>query len=443
MKALERLYETARSGWDLVARSGASRWEIFSKASAVEELYFGDSPPVEKITTAETGVAVRLYSPGGAGFGAASGHGPGAARAALLGASNSLRRIPFDPMPPFHLLGAREMPPTGKLPPRGWARDTAEAVSKAVLAENGIRIRGLRFHQAEWGWLLSTGEGFTASHENTMLSMSVSLASRSSAGWSHEEWFWIPDADTFDPLKAAERIASRCDLFELPPASKDGLFDLLLHPELSAHLAAALAPLFLPGPVDRLAMLVDRQGRLASSCLRLVEDPSAADSPARTPCDGEGLPSRSHLLLERGIPRHRPSSHLESRLYGDPPQGGALRTSYRNRPRAGTSSLYLRAEGRFQPEDLIPSKGVALYLNRPLAVVDLDPARDSYRILASGTWLEGGRPCRNQASVEVRGTLSHLLQRIEAVGSDLNWFQTPAGFVAAPSMLIRCQPVMP
>lgn len=444
MDAIERLHETSRSSWDLAAHAGASRWEIFAKASAVEEVHFGDSPPVLRTMSAETGVAVRLRAPEGAGFGAASGSGPDAARAALLGARNSLFPMEIDPLPPPHLLGFREMPAPRPLPTRGWARDTATRLSEAILAESAsrLRIRGLNFHRAEYGWLLSTGEGFTASHEDTMLSLTAQLDSRGSQHWRHEEWFWIPDTESFDCEKAAVRIAGRCDLYDLPLSSREGLYDLLFHPEMSAHLAAALAPLFLPGPIDRLAPLLDRHGRLAAPCLRLVEDPSAADCPARTPCDGEGMSSRSHLLLERGIPRHRPSSYFESRLYGDPPQGGALRMSYRDRPHAGTSSIYLHSERPASPKDLIPSRGFALYLTRPLAPITLEPEEDSFRLLASGIWLEEGRPKYSQPLVEIRSSLSHLLRRIEAVGSDLNWYQTPAGFVAAPSMLIHCQRIM-
>ena len=34
------------------------------------------------------------------------------------------------------------------------------------------------------------------------------------------------------------------------------------------------------------------------------------------------------------------------------------------------------------------------------------------------------------------------LRRIDAVGTDLCWYQTPYGFVGAPSLLVRRQPVV-
>ena len=41
--------------------------------------------------------------------------------------------------------------------------------------------------------------------------------------------------------------------------------------------------------------------------------------------DGEGLPTRRHLLLEAGVPRHRLASRLEAQLYDEPTRGGARR----------------------------------------------------------------------------------------------------------------------
>ncbi len=54
---------------------------------------------------------------------------------------------------------------------------------------------------------------------------------------------------------------------------------------------------------------------------------------------------------------------------------------------------------------------------------------------SSGAW--GWHPV-----VELSGDLGTLLRRIDAVGTDLCWFQTPGGFVGAPSLLIRRQPVV-
>jgi hypothetical protein len=81
-------------------------------------------------------------------------------------------------------------------------------------------------------------------------------------------------------------------------------------------------------------------------------------------------------------------------------------------------------------------------LLRPLAPVLVDFGAASYRIVAAGVWLDSGRVRGWHPVVELRGSLSRLLGRIEAVGTDLAWFQSDRGAVGAPSLLISSQPVM-
>jgi predicted Zn-dependent protease len=92
--------------------------------------------------------------------------------------------------------------------------------------------------------------------------------------------------------------------------------------------------------------------------------------------------------------------------------------------------------------DLLGSADRALYLLRPLASVTIDPSTDSYRLIASGVWLAGRTVRGWHPVVELRGSLGRLLRCIEAVGTDLRWFQTSRGFVGAPSLLVRRQPVV-
>jgi predicted Zn-dependent protease len=91
---------------------------------------------------------------------------------------------------------------------------------------------------------------------------------------------------------------------------------------------------------------------------------------------------------------------------------------------------------------LLGSADHALYLLRPLAPIAFEPSSDTYRIIASGVWLDGHNVRGWHPVVELRGSLGRLLRRIEAVGTDLRWFQTSRGFVGAPSLLVRRQPVI-
>ncbi len=443
---VERLHRTAAATRDLVVHTSAGRWEVFAKASTVRELIFEPDPPVRHNHILETGVAVRTSEDGSVGFGAASGLEAEAARIAVEAALASRSRLAFDPLPPARILGITDVAAPSPLPPTGWAAHIAEELTRGVVraTERSYVIRRLRLFEASYAWLLATGEGFVATHRDAMVSFLVELAGRDNDGATQQEWLWVRDPATFDPQAAATSMCNRAVLTTSAVKTADGLVDLLLHPEVSAHLLAAVTPVFLPSPAadDPMSTLLDRNGRLASAALTIVDDRSAADCPATAPCDGEGLPSKRHLLLDEGVPRHKLASHFEGQLHGEPTRGGARRLSYRDYPTTGIGALSVVPGPGVDAATLLDDAGGCVYLLRLLAPVTVDLRADAYRLLAAGVWLgaKGVEGC--QPVVEVRGTLSHLLRRIEAVGNDLAWHQTAAGFVAAPTVLARCQRVV-
>ncbi len=442
---IERLHRTATSTRDMVIHTQATRWEMFAKASTLREMIFEPAPPLEMSVIHETGVAVRLTGHGEAGFGAASGLETQAARVAVEAAESSLTPLPFDPLPPARLLGCTTVAPSRQLPGPSWATHVAETLTRGVLKASGstLLIRRLTFQEGTYAWLLSTGDGFVASQHDATLSMLVELGLRDGARASHHEWVWVQRPDDFDPEAIAAQICNRAILAGGPLLSRDGLFDILLHPEVGAHLLASLSSLFLPTPedTDPLTHLLDRNGRLGSDALTLTDDRSAADCPPVAPCDGEGLPTKRHVLLDHGVPRHRLACHFEAQLYGEPTRGGARRFSYRDYPTTGISALRVVPDPGIPPAQLLKDAGKSLYLLRLVGPVITDKANDSFHLRAQGVWLNGGAVEGFQPLVEVSGALSLLLRRTEAVGTDLAWYQTTAGFVEAPTLLVTCQRV--
>ena len=258
------------------------------------------------------------------------------------------------------------------------------------------------------------------------------------------DWLHIPNSEAFDPDTTAALISDRALLTRCRLTTDGGLRDLILHPEVAAQLLAALAPLFLAAndEEDQMPSLLDRDGRLAAPPLSLVDDRLNPEAPITGPCDGEGLPARRTLLLDEGVPRYRLASFRDARRCAETPRGGALRVSYRDYPHTGIANLAVDTGAGVSAGDLLGSAQHALYLLRPLAAIRLDPLTDSYRIIASGVWLDGRKLRGWHPVVELRGSLGRLLRRIEAVGTDLRWFQTGQGVVGTPSLLIRRQPVV-
>lgn len=442
----ERLSRAADLARDRLTRADAARWELYAKASTTHSVTVADGRTTESTEVEETGVGVRTWQQGRAGFGAASGLESDGARRAVESALRCAAPAAHDPLPPARLLATAAVPVRRSPPPRGWAAHAVAELRRTVAAASGgaVTLRRAVVDSGAVGWLLATAEGFVAGHEETTTAISAELALADGARGAWREWLHVPAVDAFDPEAAAHRLVDRILLTRAPVHTGGGIRDLLLHPEVAAHLLAGLAPLLLaaPGGHDPLPRLLDAEGYLAAPALtvydsRLPED----EGPVGGPCDGEGLAARRTLLIDEGVPRHRLACYADAVACGEPPRGGAVRLSFRDPPESGLSSLAVATAGGLPPGRLLAACDSALYLLRLAAPPTCDLARDRYRLVASGLWLERGRPAGWHPVVELEGQLGTLLRRIDAVGTDRSWHQTAAGFVGTPSILVRAQPV--
>ncbi len=442
----ERLQRVATTGRDLLVASASGRWEIFAKASVTREVEVVPGAPPRILQVEEMGIAVRTARSGRAGFGAASGLDQDTARRAVDGALRSEVPTPHDPLPPHRLLGLGEPPPSRAASPQGWAAHTAEELAAAVLrmSDGALSVRRALLQEGSFGWLLTTAEGFVAGYDTTTSSLLAEVRPTEAGSGVWRDWFHIADPEAFDAEAAGRRIVDRALLTRNQIATDSGLRDLILHPEVAAQLLAALSPLFVATPAERdpLPDLLSRDGQLAAPALTLVDDRTDPLAPITGPCDGEGLPARRTVLLDEGVPRHRLASFRDALAYGETARGGALRLSWRDYPASGIANLKVLVDGGMAPSRLLEHADRALYLLRPLAPIAFDAAADRYRLVASGVWLHGRTVRGWHPVVELEGSATRLLRRIEAVGTDLTWFQAERGCVGAPSLLVRRQAVV-
>jgi PmbA protein len=442
----ERLHEAARAARTELDNSPAERWEFFAKASSTREVEVNPARPLGVINVEETGVAVRTWRDGNGGFAAASGLGTLASRHAVEGALATESPLARDPLPPARMLGCSEVGAVRRLPPSGWATHIGGELARSIANRGAgrLELRRVVIQEGAFAWILATAEDQVARHEDTSTALLAEVEAKGDHTGVWRDWIHIPDPETFDLEVATAQICDRAMLTRSRVATDSGLRDLILHPEVAAQVLAAIARLFLvsAGDEDPLPSLLGPDGRLATPALTLVDDRVDPNAPVTGPCDGEGLPARRTLLLDRGIPRHLLGSYRDATRCSEVPRGGALRLSYRDYPRTGVANLRVVTEEGVAAGSLLGSADRALYLLRPLAPVTFEPAADTYRIIASGVWLDGHAVRGWHPVVELRGSLGRLLRRIEAVGTDLRWFQTECGFIGTPSVLVRRQPVV-
>ncbi|MEE4272556.1 MAG: metallopeptidase TldD-related protein [Thermoanaerobaculales bacterium] len=439
-----RLQEVSDRCACLLDSSTAVRWEVFAKTSVTRQTEVLQGRLKRSVQIAESGVGVRSWDGSRAGFAAASALEPSSARDAV-DAARAGARPGADPMPPARVMGTVPVKPGPAMPPRGWAQHIAGELGLALAGLSGsvLRLERAVVQEGRYRWTLSTGDGWSADHERMVASLLLEILVGDRPGiW--REWVHISDPGSFDAEAIASRLGNRILLTRNRVTTDSGLHDLILHPEVTAQLLAAVSPLFLAtdDARDPLPHLLDSNGFLAAFPLTLVDERSDPTAPVVSPCDGEGLPAKRTLLLDEGAPRHRVASWADARRFDEIPRGGAVRLSYRDRPSTGLTNLRVVTRDGMPPGELLTASRRALYVLRPLAPVVCDFERDTYSLIASGVWLRRQQVRGWHPVVELSGSLGTLLRRIAAVGEDLCWFQTAHGFVGAPSLLIRRQPVV-
>ncbi|MGD8441054.1 MAG: metallopeptidase TldD-related protein, partial [Holophagae bacterium] len=389
------------------------RWEVFAKASLSRETEVIGGRLRRSVQVEESGVGIRLAHDGRVGFAAGSGLEATGTKA-VVDAVRTAAVTGDDPMPPRRLLGTTEVPPGPSAPARGWAQHIAGELAMAIATSSDgmLRLDRAVVQEGLYGWRLATGDGWSASDERAVASVLVDVLVGGGSGvW--REWIHIADPSLFDAREAAARVGNRALLTGHPVVTDHGLHDLLLHPEVAAQLLATLSPLFLATPADRdpLPGLLDPEGLLAAYPLSLVDDRADATAPLVGPCDGEGLPAQRTLLVDKGAPRHRIASYADAVAHDEVPRGGALRLSYRDRPATGLANLRVLTDDGMAAGELLAASDRALYLLRPLAPVACDFSADSYRLIASGVWLDRQRVRGWHPVVELTGGLGTLLRR--------------------------------
>ena len=167
----------------------------------------------------------------------------------------------------------------------------------------------------------------------------------------------------------------------------------------------------------RSSYLAGREGTaIASPLVEIVDDPLLRRGPGSRPFDGEGLASRTNVLVSEGLLRTYLCDVYAARKLGRRSTGSASR-GIGGSPHVGVTNLILRA-GRTPAADLEK-------IDRGLYVTDLmgfgfNAVTGDYSQGAGGFWIERGERAYPVTEITVSANFDALWKGIDAVGDDLD-----------------------
>lgn len=246
-------------------------------------------------------------------------------------------------------------------------------------------------------------------------------------------------ARRYHPPSLARRLADRLMIAERGTAPARDRGDFLLAPPLVAGLIAALQPLWQgPAAAELAQSWADRQGKLGSGVLTLVDDGRLEGGIGDSPVDGEGQPTRPVTLIEEGVFRQPLLAWWQAR--GGKrgyPSGCMRRASWRDLPRAGPTHLYLQPDPGVSVAQLLADIPRGYYLLDLEGSPRLDLENGRFAVPACGFSIESGQPTGSIAGAWLTGSIQSLLHGMLGAARDLTFVPLAGGLIGAPSVLVK------
>src|SRR6202041_3161750 len=147
------------------------------------------------------------------------------------------------------------------------------------------------------------------------------------------------------------------------------------------------------------------------------------------PFDGEGLPTRRTVLVERGILKNYVMNTYTARKLNMQSTGNASR-GLAGTPGIGAGNLFLQ-KGPVSPQQLLAEVKAGFYVTE-LMGFGVNMVTGDYSRGAAGLWVENGEVSFAVEEVTIAGNLKEMLNNVTAIADDLEF----RGAVASPTLRI-------
>jgi PmbA protein len=137
-----------------------------------------------------------------------------------------------------------------------------------------------------------------------------------------------------------------------------------------------------------------------------------------SPFDGDGLPTRRTVVIERGILKHLMLNTYTARKLGMESTGKASR-GLAGAPGIGGGNYFL-SPSTLTPEQIIADVPNGLYVTQTMGH-GVNLVTGDYSVGASGLWIENGELAYAVEEITIAGNLKEMFSNVVAIGNDLDF----------------------
>lgn len=282
--------------------------------------------------------------------------------------------------------------------------------------------------------VLANSLGFVGEYRRSYCSVSaVPIAQTDGSAMQRD--YWYSASRTLQKLespeavgrKAAERTLRRLGARKVPTQKVPVVFDPLVARGLIDHIFDAVNGDAIYRHASYLAGKLGEQ--IAGENITIIDDGTMVGGFGSSPFDGEGVPTRRTVVVERGVLKSYLLNTYTARKLGLQTTGNAARGLTGN-PGIGSGNFYLQP-GDSTPRDIIRDIRSGLYVTEFLGF-GVNLVTGDFSRGASGLWIENGEFSFPVEEITVAGNLRDMFRNISAIGDDLEFRSS----MAAPTLRI-------
>src|SRR3954468_20970067 len=314
--------------------------------------------------------------------------------------------------------------------------DYARRAEKAATSAD-VRIansEGGSFDAADGRKILANSLGFVGEYKRSYCSVSAVPVAKDENGNMQRD-FWYSVARSMKLLEnpeevgkiAAQRTLRRLGARKVKTAKVPVIFD----PQVARALLESIADAVNGDSIYRGAsFLAGKLGeKIAGDNVTIVDDGTMRGGFGTSPFDGEGVPTRRTVVIEKGelksyLLNNYVAKKLRLRTTGNASRGLA------GTPGIGVGNFFLEPGSRTR-EQLIGDVKEGLYVTEFLGF-GVNLVTGDFSRGASGLWIRNGELAFPVEEITVAGNLRDMFRNITAIGSDLEF----RGAVASPTIRI-------
>ena len=316
-----------------------------------------------------------------------------------------------------------------------------QMIDRATRAEDaalGVDARLKNSEGAEFGYVVgrtvfANSHRFFGDFQSSNFSCSVSPIAIEEGLMQRDYWYSVGrKLAQLDPPEAIGREAGRRTVRRLgarkvPTCRVPIVFDSEMAGGFLGNLCSAVNGY---GIYKGASYLIGRLGeQIASPHVTIVDDGRMPGGLGSKPFDGEGLPTRKTVVVERGILKSYLLDTYAARKLKLSSTGNASR-SVGEASSAGATNFYL-APGSASPEQIIGTVKRGLYVTE-LIGFGINLVTGDYSRGAVGFWIENGELTYPVEEITIAGNLKDMWLGVEMIGNDLVF----RGRVASPTLKI-------